>query len=174
MKAFKECFIVLCLTAGNEPCSNNLENANGKLVNKHRHTFVEETKFECLQLIGADGVANYEGMTILAAYKSHASQCFNKQLKHMVDIVLDWISKEIRIPAGTMKRDLLSVTTNRAGKQIDTKHILDHVLRNGMERLMERIFGTHPEDYSFGDKGLQYDSAAKTLNHIGTLRFSDF
>ncbi|KAJ1898774.1 hypothetical protein LPJ66_002545, partial [Kickxella alabastrina] len=57
--------------------------------------------------------------------------------------------------------------TNRAGKQIDTKRISDPVLRDGIERLIERIFGTYPEDYSFGDKGLKYDSSANTVKHIG-------
>ncbi|KAI7834315.1 hypothetical protein BX661DRAFT_215687 [Kickxella alabastrina] len=47
---FKECFIALCLDARNKPCRNNLKTENGKLVNKHRHTFVKDIKFECPHL----------------------------------------------------------------------------------------------------------------------------
>ncbi|KAI7831900.1 hypothetical protein BX661DRAFT_169759 [Kickxella alabastrina] len=43
------------------------------------------------------------------------------------------------------------------------------VLRDGIERLIERIFGTYPEDYSFSDKGLKYDSSANTVKHIVTF-----
>ncbi|KAI7822274.1 hypothetical protein BX661DRAFT_200456 [Kickxella alabastrina] len=61
-----------------------MNNANSKLVNKHSHTFVEETKFE-------------------------------------------------------------------------------------MEHLIKRIFGTYPEDYSFGDKGLQYDSVDSLCLNIKVI-----
>ncbi|KAJ1897744.1 hypothetical protein LPJ66_003182 [Kickxella alabastrina] len=63
-----------------------------------------------------------------------------------------------------MKRDILSATTSRARKKIDTNQISDPVLRDGIERLIERIFGTYPKDYSFGDKGLQYDSVCDIRN----------
>ncbi|KAJ1901983.1 hypothetical protein LPJ66_000379 [Kickxella alabastrina] len=164
-------------TATYELAHNNPNNANGKLVNKHRHTFVKEIKSECLQLIGAAGLLIMR--TILAAYKSHISQRFNRELKNMVDIALDvkkmteWryetltkedghtkkeiqqrVSKEIRILAGKMKWALLSVKTSKAGRQLDTKQISDTVLRDRMACLIKRVFGTYPEDYSFGDKGL--------------------
>ncbi|KAJ1940973.1 hypothetical protein GGF37_003754 [Kickxella alabastrina] len=38
-----------------------------------------------------------------------------------------------------------------------------------MEHLIEKSFGTYPEDHSFGDRGLQYDSVANTVNHIGAF-----
>ncbi|KAJ1946514.1 hypothetical protein GGF37_001120 [Kickxella alabastrina] len=125
----------------NIPCSKNLKTANGILVNRHRYTFIKETTFKCPELINAAGVANYEGLTILAA-----------------------------IPAGKMKWALVSAKTNKAGKQPDTSHILDPVCRNGMARLIERIFGTRPKDYSFGDKGLKYDSVTNTTKKIKAKR----
>ncbi|KAI7830912.1 hypothetical protein BX661DRAFT_170107 [Kickxella alabastrina] len=38
-----------------------------------------------------------------------------------------------------------------------------------MDHLIERIFGTFPEDYSFRDKGLQYDFVTKRVNHFGAF-----
>ncbi|KAJ1945277.1 hypothetical protein GGF37_001778 [Kickxella alabastrina] len=79
------------------------------------------------------------------------------------------ISKEIKILAGKMKWALLSAKTSKAGKQINTKQISDTVLRDRMACLIKRVFYTYPEDYSFSDKGLQYDSVANTVNHIGAF-----
>ncbi|KAI7835108.1 hypothetical protein BX661DRAFT_211554, partial [Kickxella alabastrina] len=189
---FKESFIAPCLGDQSKPCSNNLKTANCKLINKHRHTFLKEIKFECPQLIGAAFVANYEGTTILAAYKSHVSQRFSGQLKHMVNIELDvkkrtkqrheilksedghtekqiqqCISKEIRIPAGRMKWALLCAKTSKDSKQINSKHTSDSILRDRVAGLIESFFGTYPEDYIFSDNGLKYDSVAKPVNHFG-------
>ncbi|KAI7835116.1 hypothetical protein BX661DRAFT_222000 [Kickxella alabastrina] len=143
---FKESFIAPCLGDQSKPCSNNLKTANCKLINKHRHTFLKEIKFECPQLIGAAFVANYEGTTILAAYKSHVSQRFSGQLKHMVNIELD---------------------TSKDSKQINSKHTSDSILRDRVAGLIESFFGTYPEDYIFSDNGLKYDSVAKPVNHFG-------
>ncbi|KAI7827867.1 hypothetical protein BX661DRAFT_198441 [Kickxella alabastrina] len=38
-----------------------------------------------------------------------------------------------------------------------------------MEHPIERVFSTYHEGYSFGNKGLQYDSVANTVNHIGAF-----
>ncbi|KAI7833908.1 hypothetical protein BX661DRAFT_217431 [Kickxella alabastrina] len=79
------------------------------------------------------------------------------------------ISKEIKILAGKMKWALLSAKTSKAGKQINTKQISDTMLRDRMACVIKKVFDTYPEDYSFGDKGLQYDSVANTVNHIGAF-----
>ncbi|KAJ1901532.1 hypothetical protein LPJ66_000706 [Kickxella alabastrina] len=129
--------------------------------------FVKETNFECPHLTGAAFVANYEGTIILAAYKSHVSQRLNRQLKHMADIVLD--VKKIIIPAGKMKWALLYTKTNKTSKQINTKHISGSILYDRMTRLIENFFDTYPEDYSFNDNGLKYDSVAKPVNRFGAF-----
>ncbi|KAJ1883937.1 hypothetical protein LPJ66_010855, partial [Kickxella alabastrina] len=68
-----------------------------------------------------------------------------------------------------MKKALLCAETSKAGKQIDTKQISDPILRDRMARLIESFFGAYPEDYSFGDKGLQYNSVVNTVKHIGAF-----
>ncbi|KAJ1945576.1 hypothetical protein GGF37_001630, partial [Kickxella alabastrina] len=60
-----------------------------------------------------------------------------------------------------MKWALLCVKISKTGKQLDTSHISDPILYDRMEYPIERILGTSSEDYSFGDKGLQYDFVAK-------------